>query len=66
MCCDDDCAESVFDGPSLGRIAFEAHVAAGLVVVGLVLQESPEEMTFARSDNVISEFSVDDPLTRST
>ncbi len=30
--CGDDCAESVFDGSSLGHVAFEAHVTAGLVV----------------------------------
>ncbi len=50
---------TVFDGSSLGRVAVEAHVTAGLVVVGLVLQESPEEMSLAERNDVISTLATD-------
>ncbi len=50
---------TVFDGSSLGHLAFEAHATAGPVVVSLVLQEGPEEMTFAERDDVISALATD-------
>ncbi len=50
--CGDDWPWSVFYGSSLWRVAVEAHVTAAPVVVGQVLQESPEETSLAERDDV--------------
>ena len=55
----DNCAGTIFDLPRYWCVAVEAHVTAYLVVIGLVLQDSPEKMSLAKCDDVVSALSTD-------